>query len=468
MKDKFDVYHRYIEPYMERFLVGFFVIFALIVFLEYLSLGFIHTLGFINLETISGYSPYLLLYNLFTNVLFAWAVWFFSFIKYPKFAPDEVGILIALTKIDERADTELEKLYRQLEDLINTENLTARVIVRILPDRLKPKNINFAEKLGIRFKAQLVIWGQVDYGSEGSVQKTVFVPIHFTYGLNLRPVDALSFGKGINHVFANRNWFVRDENSIMDGGYLARNTQEVSLYILGSALFFKGRYDESLEILRKMLGKYKVKTNSSPDDSIAIANLKNLLSSLYLKMGNNISLKPNSKNKEENILKMQDIVLKMTEDGFKEGALTLGAQIEFAKNGVSAKGKKLLRDAHTLNPTSPAQCFSLAFLYFYEGDLKNGLLWLINALNRRSSLAMMDQTPSIIAWYTEALEEDSSKEWLHLPLGVLCWVFLKDKENAESSLKIFLEKYWQPSNPALKPVFSYTQQTLKKIKKAHK
>lgn len=452
-----EFYHREIEPQIYKFWVGFPVIGFMVFVAEWTCFKWIEG------ENLLSYSPEIL-YAVPVAALTAPLLWYFVFYRQKSFEHDEVGILIALTKLDEKVDEELSKLHKKLEHLISTEKFEARVVVRFVPEHLIPKNEERAHALRDRLRARLIVWGHVDHGNHQSEAQTVFVPVYFSYRVGLPHNQAAIIQKGFAHVLADRKWIISEKNNILDREFLAKNLEEVSLYIIGAVLFFAKKQPEAFEVLCRVLDKYESKAQLSDDDNIAIVNIRILLEEVYKTEESKLNLGPRGKNKEKDIQSAEMLVTKMRRTGHSLFALGLEAQVEFAKGSIGRAIAKL-KEAYDLAPQLPHNCFSLAFLYFYKGELNNGWIWLKRARGNVDKSNILEQIPSIVTWYEDTLHEKSGKDYLHFPLGVIYFEYLKEIKNSSESLNYFLKNYKGVDDKVLRPLIIESERILKKIKK---
>lgn len=452
-----EFYHREIEPKMYKFLVGFPVLAAAITLAEYFSLKFILSddLRSSSVETF---------YIVGVALIFAAAIWYFVFYRQRTFQPDEVGILIALTKMDQKVDEELTKLNKKLEHLISTENFKARIVVRLVADYLIPKNEMDAYKLRARFRARLIVWGNVDHGNHDSEPHTVFVPVYFSYQLHLPPDRAAIIQKGFGHVLANRRWIVSEKNNIIDREFLAQNLEEVSLYMIGTVLFFAQKQQESFDVLGRVLKKYESKQVLMPDDRIALVNIKILLHEIYKTEVRKLEFGPRAKRREDDIPRAEVLISQMKVTGHDAFALLLRSQIEFARGQIK-KAIASAKEAYALTPNDSSACFSVAFLLFYNEDLVGGWFWLKQANKMGDKSKVLEQIPTIATWYEDALELDPRRGYLHFPLGVIYYEYIRETKNAEQSLGIFLKNYRGVDDKELRPLIVESERILKKIRK---
>jgi tetratricopeptide (TPR) repeat protein len=281
------------------------------------------------------------------------------------------------------------------------------------------------------------------------------------------PLDkAVVIKNSFDHVIANRKWIISENNNIFDREYVARNLEEVSLYMISAVLFFAQRKDEALEIIKNVLDKYQVKTTLTYDDNIAIINIKILRFEIFRRENIKLKFGPLVKAgaKEKNIKIAEELITNEKNNGEPELSLLLEAQVEFARRDIH---KAILRakEACVLSKDISPACFTLAFLYFYKEDLITGWHWLKKAVTKSPKYEMMVQMPGILGWYEDALIENNEKYCLHFPLGVIYYKYMKEFKNSKESLELFLEKYQDASDRDMRPLIIEAEKILKKIRK---
>lgn len=454
-----QIWHSEIEPHLRK-LVGLFVIFFLFVLVYYIWFSF-------NAQNILALDPFLIGVGITLAFVEALFVWYFAYRRIRKFSGDEVGILIALTKLDAKVDPELVKLQATLERLIGVEGLSTKISLYVVPDEFVPKNEDSAHRLRKRLKAQLIIWGTVDHGNISSEPHTEFRPVHFSYELPLPSQPALIIKEGFDHVMANRKWLISEKENLLDRKYLAENMEEVSFHIISTVLFFANRLKESLEISTKTLKKYSQKESLTANEQIAISRMQSLLTALYRRETLPLALWSNSETKATDLLKAKELIVAMRETGHDVMASILESQVDFVEGNVTAAAEKL-KTVYDTFPKESSVCFSLAFIYFHRGQLLSGWRWLSRAKTMRDGAIgrnAKDQILSIIRWYEERLHDMPSDQYLHFPLGVLNFYFLKDFQVAKASLERFLLLY--ENDRGLRSLIVECNQILKKIRKSH-
>ncbi len=450
-------YHKEVEPFMYKMFIGFFVLFFVFFFFEFFLLVNLFDIQ-ITLDDILGL--------IILNTPVSFLVWYLGFRKQKKFSDEEVGIIIALTKLDNKVDDELLKLYKKIHLLLNTEDFeTSQVKIRLVPDFLVPNKESQAHKLRSKFNAKLIVWGNVDRGNHLSEAQTVFVPIYFSYSLPHIPSEqAIKINQDFNRVLASRRWIINENNNILDREYVAQNLEEVALYIIGTVLFFAKKRKQSLEVLKRVLKKYETKVIQTFEDKIAITNLKTQLFYLFKAEILTLNFAPRSKTIEKDIQVAQELIVEMNDTGHKVTSLLLEGQVAFARGNLGLAISKV-KEAQLLAPKDSASYFSLAFLYFFKGDLPNGWIWLKRSRSVTEKSKIMEQVPTISVWYEDTLKVYPEKYWIHFPLGIIYFEYLKEFKIAKESLEIFFKKYSKENNQTLRPLLVETERLLKKIRK---
>jgi len=366
------------------------------------------------------------------------AVWIFER-RIIVFDKKEIGILIALTGIDPVTDTELLNLSKKLDANIIAEDFSGKVVIRHVPSRLIPKEEKEAHSLRKNYDAKLIIWGNVDRGNINNEPHIIFIPIFFSYSMRL-PFDKLkSLNKNITNLLGQHKWIISDRNNAIDRIYLAENIKGISLYIIGLTLFFAQKFDDAILLLSRALKKYKSKRILSYNDKIAITNIQFVIFEIYRSRAKDLKLWSGSKKLEDNIKKANALSEEMQGLGFDAGSLITGAQAAFAKKDFPM-AKILCNEALKYDYNDPAPLFSLAFLFYYNGELEDGYKYLKQA-KEKNAFKIGDQLITIARFYIEALNEDPTKIYLNFPLGIIYYDLIKDKILAVDYLQTFVDKY---------------------------
>lgn len=457
LKDCYKLTEDKVMPSLDRWL-GFFVLFfsSILLFLMIIT-KIVNPIFGLNLLLTTNLRVQMIIWAWF--FLASLAVWIFER-RIIVFDKKEIGILIALTGIDPVTDTELLNLSKKLDANIIAEGFSGKVVIRHVPSRLIPKKEKQAHSLRKNYDAKLIIWGNVDRGNINNEPHTIFIPIFFSYSMRL-PFDKLkSLNKNITNLLGQHKWIISDRNNAIDRIYLAENIEGISLYIIGLTLFFAREWDYAISLLSRILKKYKLKQNYSYDDKVAIANIKLVIFEVYKFKVKDLELWPGSEKLQESIKQANILSGEMEELGFKAQSLLTRAQVAFAEKDLP-KAKNLCKEALQYAYDDPAPSFSLAFLSYYEGGLKDGFKYLDQA-QKKNAFKIGDQLVSIARWYIEALNEDPKKIYLNFPLGIIYYDLIKDKILAVDYLQTFVDKYKEDQSKIIRKMLYEAEKRLKK------
>src|SRR6185436_18139214 len=150
------------------------------------------------------------------------------------------------------------------------------------------------------------------------------------------------------------------------------------IYIIGLVLFFNKDFDKSIELLSRLLLKFKSKKAPSQDDKIAVVNILILLHSIYRSRLRELKLWPGSENIVEDIQIAKQLIIEMKNCDLSIPALLMEAQVAFAERDIP-RAKTFAQRCLSNLPNDPAPYFSLAFLSYYENDLVGGFKYLFGA-----------------------------------------------------------------------------------------
>jgi tetratricopeptide (TPR) repeat protein len=452
-----DFYKNDLQEWMDRW-PGFFILFFLAIIAVWAIFKFI-------LDSSVWQQPLPSLYSgLVVVFVCSLVIWLFLR-RVPSFGKNEVGILVALSVVDEKLDEELLKLFGRIEAAIQAENLTTRVGVRLAPKRLAPRKKEDAYALRDRCGANLIIWGNVDSGNIQSKKATVFLPINFSYILPLPPKDVIGIGQNIGALLQQKRWIITEHNNVLDRNYVAQNIEEMSFYIVGLGLYFFRDFDKASEILAKVLMKYKTRPIQSQDNATAVANILWIIHAVFNGKVKQLELWPGSSRRDQDILLAEKIISEIENIQMPEQALLVKAQVEFARGNLLG-AKQLIADGIRVFPRDPAPRLNMAFMSYYEGDIVNGRKYIKEGLNA-NPLRIGDQLVLIALWYEKSLEEDSTKTYLHYPLGLL--YFLQGNNSlARVCFEKVVQLYTGDSSKIAQKMIYDAQKHIKKIDRTGK
>lgn len=455
LKDLSDFYHTEVEPQIGNW-VGFLAVLSLTLFVEWNVSQTIFSENILSADHIAALSSFC--FDFILTLIF----WYARFRRVSKFKEDEVGILVAISKYDMRVGEEIQLLSRKIQEIIRLNNFNYSIVVKTLPERYVPLDEGEAYQIRAKFRAKLIVWGRVEKGAVNSVEQTRFSPVHFSYQVFVRPQDAPILNRVIQTVVSHRKWDISENNELIDRDYLAHNLEEVSLYIIGMVLFFAKRSDEAIEILKEVLLRYYRKNVQTAEDAIAVDNLRIAIDRVLTNMSAALRLWPGSTDTRNDLEKAKKIVV-MKRECQLDGSELIEAQIEFANNRVN-QCKKLLKESVRLHPTDSAAFFSLAFVAFFEGSLKDGSYYINKAVGLIKSPLGQAQLISVAVWYQQLLKEDAKKTYLHYPLGRIYMAY-GDHKLAHDSFSKFSKRYRKSTDSVLRRMLQISDRKIQKLQR---
>jgi len=454
-----NFYQKHIKPIRDTwrgFLFFFFFFFLLSSYL-------LKNLGEINI--FSSFLIFLLIFG--GSILLSTIIWL-CLRKKPEFKDEEIGILIGLTQLDRKVDKELIKLKNNLEIIITAEKLKTLIKVKFLPNRFtsEPLNKKEAHKLQDKTGAELIIWGNVDQGNINSEPHIIFSPISFSYKMPLPKKETGMLNENFTNLLKQKNWRIRERWNALDRKYIAKNIEEISLYIIGLILGFslKDDKEKAIEILKKALAKFKNKQFQSRDDEIAIDNILVAADFNFRIQIAALELWPSNSFIKQHIKRAKRIIKEMKK--IKELApysYVFETVVAFADNNFP-RAKRKAQQAYSFSPNDPTTSFGMAFISYYEGNLQDGYKYLFQALQQKIDRIVGSQRLSIIRWYGEIIEKEPQKTYLNFPLGIINFDLIKEKIVAKECLKEFVQEYKnKKDNKIIRSMLYQAKKRLNKI-----
>lgn len=455
-KDWTEFYEDYIKDCIDRW-PGLFILTTLLS----IAIYFIYTY-FLKIDLLK--QPIInLQILLIIIIIFSILLWLFIR-RVPNFNKNEIGIIIALNILDKELDDELLKLHEKLESIIELEGLKTKIVIKFSPRRLTPKTQEQAYALRKKCDANLIIWGLVEKGNHQSIKTTSFKPICFSYELKLPPQLAFNINQSINSLLKQRKWVITDNNSILDRDYLVQNIEEIALYIIGLNLYFSEYLDRSIDILGRVLNKYKSRKFISDYDKIAISNILLIIHTFFKTKAKALELWPLSHTKEKSLILAEKIISGM--QSFQmPGVLLLKAQVEFSRGNI-INANMFIDKAIVEIPGDPSPFYSKAFLLYYEGNLKGGYQNIWRALNY-GTLGIGEDLVLLSIWYINSIEESPSKSYLNFPLGLI-YMAQTNYILAEKCFKEIVKSYNNDQSEIAKKMVYHSLKNIKKLNRRKK
>lgn len=362
-----------------------------------------------------------------------------------EFKTDEIGILIALTKpeTEERikVNKELRMIFSSLKQLIKSEKIDGTVKIKVLPDRLCPDNEKSAHNLRDKYSADLIIWGNVNYGNINNNKHTAFLPILFSYSLRLTPDNINKFNNNLNKILNKDKWMISEGNDLFDRNNLVNNLEKISLYII-SFVYCGKNTDTAIYFLKKSLKEFQHKSTNDEEYLIAKTNILYALSNIFNFKTTQLELWSSSGNIDVEIEKAKKIILELEELNLKIALHNLKAILYTVTKEYDLAKESLDQIPSQITKKDSALLFNYSYIFYTKQDVINGTQYLLKSM-RCNFFKLSRQSPTLSRWYEDQLVIEPHKIYLNFPLGIIYNDLMRDKILAkdclEKSLKYALE-----------------------------
>jgi tetratricopeptide (TPR) repeat protein len=429
MKDYFDLYKTAKEKIYYR--DGLVAVFLLLGALFWVT-------GF---NPISSFSTALLSMVVAFMVISGWL-----FIRrVPRFKQSDIGILFAPYG-DEDVLKDIDRLHEELSSRIKSSPMCKRFVLKTLPPNRVIKDVDTAMMIRKRSRCLLLIWGRYEKGQYHRRELRGFRSgrLNFTYAYP-RQLNQALVKKDITTGIVDRAWMFASENDLIEREFVISNIYDVSRYIIGTCFLYFGLVSEGKEILVDIIknpSKPAWKGSASGIVKSFLQNLRSKISRCDALLANDIyqryifvngKLDRNSE-KLSLIVNLADASLSNDPNA---DAYTVRAIAHFLQGDI-AKAKRTMAKLRRREPLNPSPCYSLGFLFAYEGDLRRA-----EQYYRQGFDAMVTATPDYIFHLSEfveaVLEQVSEGDHYHLHyVAGLIHKELIDKQFAKSHFEKFL------------------------------
>lgn len=325
--------------------------------------------GFFSYCTIAFYA------SLLASVIFLW-----SFKRrVPRFKEERIGILFSSTNPDELTK-EVQQLRARIIEELKKRDLFNLVDLKDLPPNQSIKHAHDALAAINVAEGALLIWGNFHTGLIGKQRHTGFQALNFTYRHPSNASD--QYHHQIGAILSQRKWTYVESNDFIEKSVVANNIAEVALFIVGLTLLAWGKFDKAdavlgpLDVTLEPVRQHK--HNSSLTKFCALVRKNRLLSTTFL-----LSTELDALLWRRGIYKVTSQELDRWKAKLAEAIALdnqncrlyhLQATLAFLCGNVeealrlTKKAKKWAERADSIPD------FSLGFLHFYEGEVRNGLL----------------------------------------------------------------------------------------------
>lgn len=169
----------------------------------------------------------------------------------PEFKPNEIGILVAFSSIEE--NLRYSKKLTEAITLQLQQELNIKCSVRPLPPNHTVKNKEDAVTIRSQSNAHLILWGTIDVGKDG--EKGIAVKLqrdNFFLTFKNRAHIHPSFFHDTSVVFRREYTSYHEDNEIVEFSELKNNIARVAQFGLAKCLAVDNKYEEALKILGKL------------------------------------------------------------------------------------------------------------------------------------------------------------------------------------------------------------------------
>lgn len=390
--------------------------------------------------------------------------------KLPKFKTEDNAILFAFNKIDPKTKNELDILYKKIISNIKEENLKSKIKVSILPDNILALDSENVKKIREKSRAKVVIWGNAESGTIRSRKKDLILSsIRFTYETRLKEKGRQFFNQDISNVVLNKIWTIDETEQIIERDYLSRNIKIFSLYLIGWNLILsssEGDRKNGVEILQQISKDYKKRMDLNNDEKLMVFNLDMQITLYYNEKIRNMNFRFTDKNNNEKIKIGRNLLNEIINSTINNKSILFECILDFLENKPKyILIEKLKKVVELTNEKDAPVFYSLAFVEYYNGDIKKGFKYLKKAIEL---VVPVDQMPSIVGWYEEALSENNDKKYLNFPIGQIYYNLLESADPQRTvtreSLSQFVADYKDNKDMTISEMVDEANKMLNKIK----
>lgn len=299
-----------------------------------------------------------------------------------------------------------------------------------------------------KFDIDLIIWGEIFYGSKNEKQVCDFKDMLFTYkipkNLILANISEL-FKNDINIALVNRDWNIYEINSLPDTEKISAHLSEIILFILGIIYAQYREFAEDsgviLESLFNLLEK-KTKTEKILVDDI---NKKIQISPEMLRKGRILDLLINlhknlgmyfvdNGNSEKGIYYLEKCILYETKD---IDILSYAAVAAFYLNNID-NAKRYTNQINEIEKNNQIYILNCAFFGIYEKNYSRALFYYKEILKRGRDIdnAIIIK---VIAFLDERKSSDPQEIAYDFAIGILNKYHFQEKEG-DKELRQFVKK----------------------------
>ncbi len=401
--------------------------------------------------------------------------------RVPRFRKNRIGILFSFPcdEEDKLTKQELRRLYNKLENDIVERNLLSEFQIKKTPPNIILKDPEVRLRCLKKSKAYVVISGFAEEGTDGSENIVKIPKISFSYkdSHDSRGIR-FAFVRSLFWAISGCNWQIRKNETLADRLCISENISDISLYIIGANLAYKAErrqsislMDTAIEILERLLISRNRKKDKDQGKQIFndewLKTIRTLLYVAYSIKFRFLEFSIADRDDENKIKRGEDIIKRQKAINCDyPGAYLQNAILLFLRKDIFGSEQESKLAIRYSSGKDCAPYYSLAFLKFYQGRMKEG--W--SLLNKKAVPKSKDKLQwfnlnHIINFYHKALEADKLSQ-LYFPLGIIYKKVRGDIKSAKRYLKKFIEwaqknKNWGASDKERKRFIKIAEDNLK-------
>ncbi|MDD3539502.1 MAG: hypothetical protein PHQ06_04970 [Atribacterota bacterium] len=243
-----------------------------------------------------------------------------------------------------------------------------------------------------------------------------------------------------------KKWIIK-EGDVQGRIFVSDSLYVISLFIIGTTLFFDNKFFGTTIILEEARQEYTKKSSLTKEEKISIETMKLFILESYdlIVLEENIS--PKDTDNFKKIEKCYKLLREMKNiEGEHANTYALEARLKFITKKDAGVDEALIltEKQERCSPYGDAApSYSKAFLYFYKGNLEFGWNHLKNAVEEGRRLVM---PLGVISFYEESITQSPDKKQLYFPLGYLYFHDSGDHLLARENLEKFIDSHEKISN----------------------
>jgi len=333
--------------------------------------------------------------------------------------------------VDSEGQRIFNKVLRRIRCHIEDLNLEKKVrLINISSDIIisQPKAHKYREKN----KVDLIVWGNMDYGSLDSqkvlqfdVRHTITITPSLNHNLNLFLVD-------VGLILAKKDWTIREVNELKEFKVVADNLFEIALFIIGIYFYDENSIVNATKIFESILPFFveKEKNMITIVHSVQAGRIRALLSELYFLQAIGLH---NDGRIEESIKYLEKIPEHVPN---RIPVLMMLARTNYLIGDV-VSAKRYTDDIRKIDRRHPAVCLNLAFFGILQRNYDRVKFW-YDELIKHKMLKDIDNLNPVITFLDDEYNKNPNEHAYLYALGIVNGYI--DPLKRKSELKRFIRR----------------------------